>query len=785
MADQSILGADLLLRLGIDASGVQTELSSKMTAVERQAVAQGAKISDAYGRANDKVVASQLRVVAAQEKVNKLIASEKATLSQRATAASGLISAQQRYNTELTKTATTTATVVKAEQSRFSGLKSSLAAGIGFAGASTLFDTLRQAKDAAVEYQDVVSANDVTFGRQRVQLERFKRLQADQLNLSKLQVEQSASVFGQVFRSAGAGQGQALEQGLALTQRAADVRSFRGGTLQNVQDAFRSALVGETEPIRKYGVLLDDARLRLRAFNMGLVATTKETLPPAVKAQAAYAEILAQTSRAAGDVARTSDSAANKIEDQRQKAADAKQVLGEGLLPVITELATAGAELAPALGSVARGIGAVLGNDVARRSLEFGALALGVSKLGGALNGFVNRSQEKISQNLAVARSYDAVAGSATRAAVAEGRASGVGVGGRFSGGRGQLAAFGGLGLLAAGTGAVGAASGSGGLNTAANILSGAATGAGIGSFFPGAGTLIGGAIGATAGLGLSIFGPSGASGPTTSRTPAQVKADLREVNAALAKLRGAPNASTIQGAYANQGRGANLMQRQKSLSEELKSAREQAKQTFQTFDQGTGTFKNMTTAQIAAASAAAEHSKQLEAQRKAFSDLRDSLAVDPFSGAADTSKALSPAAVRRRMDASLDRARQTRRDFASIAGRGASRESLDALRGLEAEAPGTVHRLAQQTGRGFVRELRRELRQLGRQASVTAHLFDNAPDEAEKAARRAARRAAAAARDEMNEYFRHNPPQFTFATPGNVPFLPAANQVNRRRRQP
>lgn len=780
MADQGILGADLLLRLGIDASGVSTELSAKMTAVERQAVSQGAKISDAYGRANDKVVASQLRVVAAQEKVNQLAASEKATLAQRASATSSLIGAQSRYNAELAKTATTTATVVNTEKSRFGGLKSSLAAGVGFAGASSLFDTLREAKNAAVEYQDVVSANTVTFGRQRRLLDEFKRTQADQLNLSRLQVEQGADTFGTLFRNAGASQEDALRRGLNLTKRAADVRSFRGGTLSDVQDAFRSALVGETEPIRRYGVLLDDARLRLRAFDLGLVTSTKETLPPAVKAQAAYAEILAQTSRAAGDIARTADQATNKIEDQRQKAADAKQVLGEGLLPVITELATAGAELAPALANVAKGLGAILGNDIARRSIELGAVAVGVSKLGGALNDLVNKSQEKIARNIAVARSYDAVAASATRATVAESKAAaagGVGVpGGRFSGGRGQLAAFGALGLVSAGAGLTG---GNGFLHGLTNVASGAATGAGIGSFFPGPGTLIGGALGAAAGLGLSVLGPGGST--STNRTSAQVQRDITANRAQLRAIQSRANATGVD----DPAGVVRLQQQYRALTQEQKSAEAQAKKTFSTFDQGTGTFKSLTASQITASNAAAEHAKQLEAEQKRFDALVDSFRVDPFSGATDTKKALSPSQVRKRLDATLGSARQSRRDFATIAGRGASRESLDALRDLEAQAPGTVHRLAKETGRNFIQSLRTELRRLGKQASLTAHVFDDAPDEAEKAARKAARRAHRAMLDEWNQLFRDDPlTAFAVPTPG-VSFPANSAAVARRRKTP
>lgn len=770
-----IFGADLLLRVGVDASGAAAEVTSKLTAAERAAVASGDRIAAGYAAGAEKATVAQLRVVAATERVNKSLRDEKATLGQRASAQASLITAQQRYTAELNKTERATLAVAGAEKSRLGGfLRQSVAAGVGIGGAQLLISQLSQAKASAIDYQDVVAANDVTFGRQRKQLEEFKRLQSDRLNLSRLTTEQLAGTFGQVFKSAGASQQQALEQGLALTERAADTRSFRGGRLEDVRDAFRSALVGETEPIRRYGVLLDDARLRLRALDLGLVKSTKDTLPPAIKAQAAYAEIMAQTADAAGDVARTADSAANKIEDQRQKAADARQELGEGLLPIISELASAGAELAPALGGVARGVAAVLSNDMARRAIYLGVAAAGVVKLTSALQDFGARTAGKISANLGLARSYDVVAGSATRAAIAEGAA----VGGGVVPGRG-LSRIGLAGPLIAGaglTGSIGAATGNGGLNDLATIGGLAFTGGQIGSVFaPGIGTAIGAGLGGLLGVGAAAFGGNGTSPATTDRTPAQVRREMARVSAQIAALRQAG----ASGSSANPVLEAGLLQnRRDDLSTELKDATAAARETTQVVDPLTGKFKDMTKAQIEAANAAALHKTELERQRTAFQSLVNTFRPDPFAKQAVAAKAsaqqieaaelrLSAARQRARKDGATDSerasvisaqttldnlrakgtestaispnealarirsnvadARDTRKDYRLLARRGASREQLDAIRSLEAASPGTLDRIAAKDGRAYTNSLDRELRKLGREAKLTARIFDEA----------------------------------------------------------
>ena len=59
-----------------------------------------------------------------------------------------------------------------------------------------------------------------------------------------------------------------------------------------------ATLRGETEPIRAYGVILNERDVKERAMAMGLISTTKDALTPQQKTLAAQAEILAQTDSA-------------------------------------------------------------------------------------------------------------------------------------------------------------------------------------------------------------------------------------------------------------------------------------------------------------------------------------------------------------------------------------------------------------------------------------------------------------------------------------------------------
>jgi hypothetical protein len=95
-----------------------------------------------------------------------------------------------------------------------------------------------------------------------------------------------------------------------LVQLASDLASFNNTSPEEAIQAIGAALRGESEPIRAYGVLLDDATLKARAFEMGIYDGTG-VLTQQQRVLAAQAEILAQTTTQQGDFARTADGAAN------------------------------------------------------------------------------------------------------------------------------------------------------------------------------------------------------------------------------------------------------------------------------------------------------------------------------------------------------------------------------------------------------------------------------------------------------------------------------------------
>lgn len=143
------------------------------------------------------------------------------------------------------------------------------------------------------------------------------------------------ATFGKAAGLSGSALGDFAKQNTAL---ASDLASFNNTSPEEAIQAIGSALRGEAEPIRKYGILLDDATLRNQALKMGLISSVKDALTPANKTLAAQAAILAQTGDAQGDFARTSDGLANSSRIMSAKMADMKTEIGQGLLPIVLRI---------------------------------------------------------------------------------------------------------------------------------------------------------------------------------------------------------------------------------------------------------------------------------------------------------------------------------------------------------------------------------------------------------------------------------------------------------------
>lgn len=148
----------------------------------------------------------------------------------------------------------------------------------------------------------------------------------------------AAANFATFGKAAGLSGGDLVQFSTGLTELASDLASFNNTSPEQAIQAIGAALRGESEPLRSYGVLLDDASMRQKALALGLIETTKDALTPQQKVLAAQALILEQTTAAQGDFQRTSEGLANQQRILKARLMDTGAELGEKLLPIALQV---------------------------------------------------------------------------------------------------------------------------------------------------------------------------------------------------------------------------------------------------------------------------------------------------------------------------------------------------------------------------------------------------------------------------------------------------------------
>lgn len=215
---------------------------------------------------------------------------------------------------------------------------------------------------AASDLSETLSKTNVLFGASAKQVEAFANTAASKFGQSKQQALDAAATFATFGKSAGLAGDDLVKFSTDFVGLASDLASFNNTSPEQAIQAIGAALRGESEPLRAYGVLLDDASMRQKALELGIISTTKEALTPQQKVLAAQALIYQQTAAAQGDFSRTSEGLANQQRILEATLNNVKTTIGTALLPVALELfSIIGEKVVPAISSFADRLATALG----------------------------------------------------------------------------------------------------------------------------------------------------------------------------------------------------------------------------------------------------------------------------------------------------------------------------------------------------------------------------------------------------------------------------------------
>lgn len=216
-----------------------------------------------------------------------------------------------------------------------------LAAGAAFGGA--LLGTgaaVGFAAKAASDLGEAINKTNVIFDQGADNVQEFADGAAE-IGQSTVQALDAASRFGTFGKAAGLAGDDLAGFSTDLASLASDIASFNNVDPAEAIEVLGSALAGETEPIRRFGVLLSEAEVKNQAYKAG-IAESGAKLTEQQKVLARYSAILAQTGDAQGDFARTlEESGPNQLRVLKAEFTNTASAAGTALLPALLSAAKA------------------------------------------------------------------------------------------------------------------------------------------------------------------------------------------------------------------------------------------------------------------------------------------------------------------------------------------------------------------------------------------------------------------------------------------------------------
>jgi hypothetical protein len=206
-----------------------------------------------------------------------------------------------------------------------------------FLGAAGFTAAVRKSISSASDLTEEISKSEVLFGSSASTIRAWSETTASSIGVAQAEALRAAGNFGAMFETIGLGDRVSAGMSQRLVQLGADMASFNNEDPTEMLDRLRAGLAGEAEPLRRFGVLLSEARVQAEAYAAG-IAEQGAKLTEQQKVQARYNLILKDSSVQQGDFARTSEGLANQQRILRAQITTVAASLGAVLLPKITAI---------------------------------------------------------------------------------------------------------------------------------------------------------------------------------------------------------------------------------------------------------------------------------------------------------------------------------------------------------------------------------------------------------------------------------------------------------------
>ena len=205
----------------------------------------------------------------------------------------------------------------------------------GALGAAVVVAGFKDIIGKASELEQSVGGVQAVFKDNAGVIEKASKEAAQNLGLSRDEYNKLATTLGAGLKNKGIKDYTKSTQDLITI--GGDLAAQFGGSTQEAVDALSSAMRGESDPIEKYGVALNETAVNAKLAGMG-VKKSNGAYTEQQKTMARLALITDQTKDAQGAFGREADTAAGRQARLRASLDNVKTTIGQQLLPVVSNI---------------------------------------------------------------------------------------------------------------------------------------------------------------------------------------------------------------------------------------------------------------------------------------------------------------------------------------------------------------------------------------------------------------------------------------------------------------
>lgn len=194
-----------------------------------------------------------------------------------------------------------------------------------------LISAANEFRQAASRAQETGSKFNVVFRNLRNEASDWATDFSKSVGRAETDVKAWMGILQDTFVPLGFSRDKSLELSKALTKLAVDVASFNNAADDEVLRNFTSAIVGNHEAVRSYGIVITETELKNEALRQGITKNYNE-LTALEKAQLRFNIIMRSSTDAQGDAVRTSEEHANQVKRMHANLTTLYESIGDAII---------------------------------------------------------------------------------------------------------------------------------------------------------------------------------------------------------------------------------------------------------------------------------------------------------------------------------------------------------------------------------------------------------------------------------------------------------------------